>query len=304
MDWSSAISGFKNYLILEKSLSANSIQAYLSDIDKLRLFSHQEINSRSPDQLEMQDVEKFLSWLYGFGLGERSQARILSGIKAFYKYLLMEDLISDDPTDLIEGPKIARKIPDVLSFEEIELILGTIDLSQPNGHRDRAILETLYACGLRVSEVSGLLLSNVFFEDGFVKIVGKGNKERLVPIGEHALHQIQFYKKGFRNKLPVVKGHEDYLFLNRFGKQLSRISIFKLVKETALKAGIKKSISPHTFRHSFATHLIEGGANLRSVQEMLGHESITTTEIYTHLDLNFLRDTILNFHPANRKKED
>lgn len=304
MDWSSAISGFKNYLILEKSLSANSIQAYLSDIDKLRLFSHQEINSRSPDQLEMQDVEKFLSWLYGFGLGERSQARILSGIKAFYKYLLMEDLISDDPTDLIEGPKIARKIPDVLSFEEIELILGTIDLSQPNGHRDRAILETLYACGLRVSEASGLLLSNVFFEDGFVKIVGKGNKERLVPIGEHALHQIQFYKKGFRNKLPVIKGHEDYLFLNRFGKQLSRISIFKLVKETALKAGIKKSISPHTFRHSFATHLIEGGANLRSVQEMLGHESITTTEIYTHLDLNFLRDTILNFHPANRKKED
>lgn len=304
MDWSSAISGFKNYLILEKSLSTNSIQAYLSDIDKLRLFSHQEINSRSPDQLEMQDVEKFLSWLYGFGLGERSQARILSGIKAFYKYLLIEDLISNDPTDLIEGPKIARKIPDVLSFEEVELILVTIDLSQPNGHRDRAILETLYACGLRVSEASGLLLSNVFFEDGFVKIVGKGNKERLVPIGEHALHQIQFYKKGFRNKLPVIKGHEDYLFLNRFGKQLSRISIFKLVKETALKAGIKKSISPHTFRHSFATHLIEGGANLRSVQEMLGHESITTTEIYTHLDLNFLRDTILNFHPANRKKED
>lgn len=290
--------------MLEKSLSSNSIQAYLSDLEKLHLFSNQELSSRSPDQMEMQDIEQFLSWLYGFGLEERSQARILSGIKAFYKYLLIEDLISDDPTDLIEGPKIARKIPDVLSYEEIEVILGAIDLSQPHGHRDRAILETLYACGLRVSEASGLLLSNVFFEDGFVKIIGKGNKERLVPIGEHALNQIIIYKNAFRNQLPVIKGQEDCLFLNRFGKQLSRISIFKLVKETVLKAGIKKSISPHTFRHSFATHLIEGGANLRSVQEMLGHESITTTEIYTHLDLNFLRDTILNFHPANRKRED
>lgn len=304
MDWSVAISGFKHYLMLEKSLSANSIQAYLSDLEKLALFSAQELKSKTPEKLKMQDIEKFLSWLHSFGLGERSQARILSGIKAFYKYLLIEDLIKDDPTDLIEGPKISRKIPDVLSTEELEAIMESIDLSQTHGHRDRAILETLYACGLRVSEASGLLVSNVFFDDGFVKIVGKGNKERLVPIGEHALHHIRIYKNSFRNQLPVVRGHEDYLFLNRFGKQLSRISIFKLVKESAMKAGVKKSISPHTFRHSFATHLIEGGANLRSIQEMLGHESITTTEIYTHLDLNFLRETILNFHPANQKKEE
>jgi len=249
----------------------------------------------------MDDVEDFLSWLQQFGLEERSQARILSGIKAFYKYLLIEELIQINPTELIEGPKLKRNLPDVLHIEEIEAIFAAVDLSKDFGHRDKAILETLYSCGLRVSELVELLCSNVFEEETMIKVIGKGNKERLIPIGQKALDQIKLYKISYRNTLPVVKGFEDHLFLNRFGKKLSRTLVFQMVKENVAKAGIKKQVSPHTFRHSFATHLVEGGANLRAVQEMLGHESITTTEIYTHLDLNYLRETVLQFHPMNKR---
>ncbi len=300
MDWHSAIQGFKQYLLLEKALSSHSIQAYISDVEKLSLYAAQQPARPSPEKMKISDVEHFLAWIQDF-VGERSQARILSGIKAFYKFLLIEDLITDNPVELIEGPKLPRKIPDVLNVEEIERIFAAVDLSQDQGHRDRAIVETLYACGLRVSELCDLLLSNVYQEDGFIRVIGKGNKERLVPIGQTALEQIQFYILNYRNSLPKVRGHEDFLFLNRFGKRLSRVSIFNLVKSLAAKAGIHKAISPHTFRHSFATHLVEGGANLRAVQEMLGHESITTTEIYTHLDIHYLRETIARFHPLNSK---
>lgn len=302
MDWHSGILGFKHYLQLEKSLSGHSVQAYIRDVEKLNEFSVEALNGLSPQQIKSEDIESFLAWIHQFGFSETSQARILSGIKAFYKYLLIENIVVDDPTELIEGPKWIRKIPDVLRIEEIDKILEAVDLSKDYGHRDRAILETLYACGLRVSELTELLLSNIYFEDGFIKVIGKGNKERLVPIGLQALKQIEFYKNAERNQQNIARGHEDFLFLNRFGKKLSRISIFNMVKNYTSKAGIQKEISPHTFRHSFATHLVEGGANLRAVQEMLGHESITTTEIYTHLDLHYLRETILQFHPMNRKE--
>ncbi|MDQ3140759.1 MAG: site-specific tyrosine recombinase XerD [Bacteroidota bacterium] len=302
MDWHSSISGFKAYLSLERSLSKNSVDAYISDVQKLSLYCAQNLDHKSPAQLTMQDIESFIHWLFQFGFLDRTQARILSGVKAFYKFLLIEEVIVDDPTDLIEGPKLIRKIPDVLNVEEIEAIINSIDLSGANGHRNRAIIETLYACGLRVTELTELKLSNIYEDEGVIKVIGKGNKERLVPFGEEAIHHIHFYLQSYRNQLPKVKGHEDFVFLNRFGKKISRISIFEIVKEAARRAGITKIISPHTFRHSFATHLVEGGANLRAVQEMLGHESITTTEIYTHLDTEFLRDTILRYHPSNKKK--
>ncbi|MBK6543859.1 MAG: site-specific tyrosine recombinase XerD [Saprospiraceae bacterium] len=303
MDWHSSVTGFKHYLGLERSLSVNSVEAYVRDIDKLRMYAEQKHLSLSPDQVKMNHIEDFLSWLQQFALEDRSQARILSGIRAFYKYCLIEDLIQNDPTELIEGPKLSRKLPDVLSIQEIDAILNAVDLSNDQGHRNRAIIETLYSCGLRVSELTELLISNMHEESGFLKVVGKGNKERLVPIGQEAILQIKYYRDHFRNQLPRINGHEDFIFLNRFGKKLSRVSIFEIVKENVRRAGIHKTISPHTFRHSFATHLVEGGANLRAVQEMLGHESITTTEIYTHLDLNFLRETVLQFHPMNRKVE-
>ncbi|MBK8483221.1 MAG: site-specific tyrosine recombinase XerD [Saprospiraceae bacterium] len=303
MDWHSSVTGFKHYLGLERSLSLNSVEAYVRDIDKLRMYAEQKHLSLSPDQVKMNHIEDFLSWLQQFALEDRSQARILSGIRAFYKYCLIEDLIQNDPTELIEGPKLSRKLPDVLSIQEIDAILNAVDLSNDQGHRNRAIIETLYSCGLRVSELTELLISNMHEESGFLKVVGKGNKERLVPIGQEAILQIKYYRDHFRNQLPRINGHEDFIFLNRFGKKLSRVSIFEIVKENVRRAGIHKTISPHTFRHSFATHLVEGGANLRAVQEMLGHESITTTEIYTHLDLNFLRETVLQFHPMNRKVE-
>lgn len=301
MEWRNTIESFKHYLTLERSLSKNSVDAYIRDMDKLAAYAEQKKINLLPDQIKMHDMEDFLSWLQQFQLEERSQARILSGVKAFYKYLLIENVISDDPTELIEGPKLSRKLPDVLSIEEIDAIINAVDLSKEQGHRNKAIIETLYSCGLRVTELTELMMSNIHEESGFIKVVGKGNKERLVPIGQEALHQINYYRHHQRNQMPRIKGHEDYLFLNRFGKKLTRISIFEIVKENVLRAGIHKVISPHTFRHSFATHLVEGGANLRAVQEMLGHESITTTEIYTHLDLNFLRETVLQFHPMNRK---
>lgn len=302
MDWHSTISGFKSYLVLEKSLASNSVDAYLHDVDKLRVYAQQETISKNPGQIRLFDLEDFVSWLQKFHLEDRSQARVISGIKTFYKYLLMENLIHDNPSELLEAPKIKRKIPDVLSVDEIEQIINAVDVSLPQGHRNKAILEMLYSCGLRVSELCDLRLANLFEESGFVKVIGKGNKERIVPFGEHAIHQLHLYLENFRKQLPRVNGHEDFIFLNRFGKKISRISIFEIVKENVARAGIRKEISPHTFRHSFATHLVEGGANLRVVQEMLGHESITTTEIYTHLDINYLRETVLRFHPLNDKK--
>ncbi|MBK8956630.1 MAG: site-specific tyrosine recombinase XerD [Saprospiraceae bacterium] len=302
MDWQSALSGFHQYLQLEKSLSGHSIQAYLRDVEKLKQYCEENLNGLSPSLIQTGQIELFLNWIHNFGFTETSQARILSGIKAFYKYLLIENCIQDDPTELIEGPKWIRKLPDVLRVEEIDKIFAVVDLSKEFGHRDRAILETLYACGLRVSELTDLLLSNVYKEEGFVKVIGKGNKERLVPIGLQALKQIEYYTNNERNKIAIARSHQDFLFLNRFGKKLSRVSIFNIVKLNVARAGIQKDVSPHTFRHSFATHLVEGGANLRAVQEMLGHESITTTEIYTHLDLHYLRETILQFHPMNKRK--
>jgi integrase/recombinase XerD len=299
MDWTGAIGGFRQYLLLERSLSTNTIEAYLHDVEKLQSFALQEKNGIAPDCIAQRDIEAFLAWLRPFGFEESSQARILSGIKAFYRFLMLEHALADNPAAQLEGPKLKRSIPDVLRIDEIEQIFAAVDLSQKHGHRDRAILETLYACGLRVSELISLRCSQVFAEDGYVRIIGKGNKERLVPIGGQALRQIEYYRQSGRD-LPV-RGHEDILFLNRFGKKLSRVSIFNMVKHYATLAGLDKEVSPHTFRHSFATHLVEGGANLRAVQEMLGHESITTTEIYTHLDIHYLRDTVLQFHPIHRK---
>ncbi len=301
MDWNSAINGFEAYLMLERSLSANSIEAYLRDVKKLiEYLDIHELNI-SPLDIRFNILQDFINWINSLGVAQRSQARIISGIKAFYKYLIMEDIIDNDPTELLEGPKIGRKIPDVLNYEEIEMILNAIDLSSDLGHRNRAIIETLYACGLRVSELINLKLSNYFPDIGFVKVIGKNNKERIVPINDEAIKYIGIYINNYRNKINIKKDNEDFVFLNRRGKKLSRIMIYHIIKELTELAGIKKNISPHTFRHSFATHLVEGGADLRAVQEMLGHESILTTEIYTHLDTTYLKKTILAFHPRNRK---
>ena len=301
LDWNSLIKGFKAYLLLERSLSPNSIDAYLRDVDKLVQFLHLQEITLNATQLELQHLESFLYWLNSLGLGARSQARIISGLKAFYKYLLVEDIMDEVPTELLEGPRLEMKIPEVLTFEEVNQILEAIDQSEPQGTRNRAILETLYACGLRVSELINLQLSNIYKDIGFVKVIGKNNKERIVPIGEAALKHIDLYLEGVRrSQMNIDPKHSDFLFLNRRGKKLSRVMIFMIVKDAALKAGITKNVSPHTFRHSFATHLIEGGADLKAIQDMLGHESITTTEIYTHLDTDYLRETIMQFHPRNR----
>ena len=297
MDWENTIIQFKNFLKLEKSLSANSIIAYETDIRKL--VTYLEINKQNiyPTQVSFKDLKNFLEWINGFGLNARSQARIISGLKAFFKFLLLENLIETDPSGLLESPRLGRKLPEVLSLEEIDRIISAIDLSLPEGQRNKAIIETLYSCGLRVSELINLKISNLYFKDGFVRITGKGNKERLVPIGNKAMKEIRLYFQD-RNMLSNInKASENIVFLNRRGKQLSRIMIFTIVKQLAEKAEIKKNISPHTFRHSFASHLIDGGADLRAVQEMLGHESIITTEIYTHLDREYLRDAIIQFHP-------
>ncbi|MBT8234275.1 MAG: site-specific tyrosine recombinase XerD [Saprospiraceae bacterium] len=300
MDWKSGIIGFKSYLILERSLSTHSIDAYLRDINKLWEFIKMQNQDIGPKEMSYAFLQSFIMYINKLGLGERSQARIISGIKAFYKYLLVENIIDNDPTELLEGPKLKRKIPDVLSFEEIDQILSAIDLSEQMGHRNRAILETLYACGLRVSELVNLKLSNFFPEVEYVKVIGKNNKERIVPISQEAIKQIQYYIEHYRNHMEVKPGFEDFVFLNRRGRSLSRVMIFTIIKKLVQKVGIKKNVSPHTFRHSFATHLVEGGADLRAVQDMLGHESITTTEIYTHLDREYLRNTILKYHPRNK----
>lgn len=302
MNWKPSINGFKAYLLLERSMSGNTIEAYLSDLNKLIQFLKINNFDLNPVQIETGHLEAFILWLNEMGLGARSQARLLSALKTFYKYLLVEDLIETDPTHLLEGPKLRRKIPEVLSYEEIQAMLAAIDLSHNHGVRNRAMLETLYACGLRVSELINLRHSNIFLDIGFIKIIGKGNKERIVPIGEEAAKHIQYYIEGVRrHQKNIAPAHANILFLNRRGKKLSRVMVFMIVKELAELAGIEKNVSPHTFRHSFATHLIEGGADLKAVQDMLGHESIITTEIYTHLDTDFLKETILAFHPRNNK---
>lgn len=299
MDWKFYISGFKSFLKLEKSLSDNSIEAYLNDLSRLISFLEIRKYSLTPDQVSLAHLKEFIEWINQMGLSARSQARMISGIKAFYKYLLLEDKIGTDPTTLLETPKIGRKLPEILSVEEIDLLLGHIDLSKPEGQRNKAMVETLYSCGLRVSELINLKLSNVYFDQGFIRIIGKGDKERLVPISPKAIHEIELYLPD-RNSLPTIsRESEDIVFLNRRGRKLTRVMIFTIIRELAVKSGIKKKISPHTFRHSFATHLIDGGADLRAVQEMLGHESILTTEIYTHLDRQYLRDAIIRFHPRS-----
>lgn len=299
--WEPYKKGFKAYLQLEKSLSDNSVEAYLRDIEKLTIFLLATQQKKDPSGLDLKELQQFIKWVAELGMTPSSQARIISGIKGFYKYCLIENIVTTDPTALLDSPKLKRSLPDVLSFEEIENVISQIDLSKPEGGRNKAIVETMYSCGLRVSEVVNLQISCLYLDVGFVRVIGKGNKERLVPIGSDAIKYINIYKDTIRNHLVIAKGNEDYLFLNRRGAKLSRIMIFYIIKDLVLKAGIKKSISPHSFRHSFATHLIEGGADLRAVQEMLGHESITTTEIYTHLDRDFLRSTLQQFHPAFQK---
>jgi len=299
MSWKQSIKEFKSYLKIERSLSDNTIDSYLRDVRKLAEFSEEkELNEL---QITKAEVKEFIAFINTEGISARSQSRIISGIKAFYKYLILEDYISVNPTELIESPKIGLKLPDTLSIFEIDSLISAIDLSHPQGERNRAILETLYSCGLRVSELTNLKLSNIRFKEGYVKVVGKGNKERFAPIGSSAIKFLNIYLNEIRNHQNIKKGSEDIVFLNRRGKQLTRVMIFTIIKQLAEKIGLKKKISPHTFRHSFATHLIEGGADLRAIQEMLGHESITTTEIYTHLDREFLRDAIMTFHPRAKK---
>lgn len=297
MSWPSYIKGFRSYLQLERSLSGNSVEAYEHDVEKLHQYVQLKALQGGPEKIALADLQDFLKWVNELGMGARSQARLLSGIKSFYRYLLNEEVVIDDPTTLLEGPKLGRKLPDFLTVEEVETVLGAIDLSKPEGQRNRAMIETLYSSGLRVSELVNLKISNLHKEIGLLRVTGKGNKERLVPVGSVALRQIERYEQHYRNHLSVRPGHEDILFLNRRGSKLTRVMVFTIIKQLVVAAGIKKTISPHTFRHSFATHLIEGGADLRAVQEMLGHESITTTEIYTHLDREFLRSAILQFHP-------
>lgn len=296
--WESYKKGFKAYLQLEKSLSDNSVQAYLRDIELLTNFLQEKKLLKNPSEILLKELQSFLKWITELGMTGSSQARIISGVRAFYKYCLLENVSKTNPTTLLEAPKLKRTLPDVLSFDEIESMIAEIDLSKPEGGRNKAILETMYSCGLRVSEVVNLRISQLYLDVGFIRVIGKGDKERLVPVGSSAIKYIAVYKNNIRVHATPAKGNEDILFLNNRGSKLSRVMIFYIIKDLAMKAGIKKTVSPHTFRHSFATHLVEGGADLRAVQEMLGHASITTTEIYTHLDREFLRKTLENFHPA------
>lgn len=300
MDWESTIKGFNAYLRLERSLSENSVSAYLRDLERLR--SYNELYAgRSPDRFTHKDLEGFLHWLHELGMTPTTQARVISGVKAFFRYLMTEDAISGDPSELIETPRKGRKLPEVLTPEEIDSLIGAIDLSGTHGERNRAMLETLYSCGLRVSELTHLNLSDLHLEAGFVRIRGKGQKERLVPIGERAAKYLRIYIDELRPHISPQKDHEDTVFLTKKGTGLTRVMLFHIIRELATKAGFQKKVSPHTFRHSFATHLVEGGADLRAVQEMLGHQSITTTEIYTHLDRSFLRQELLEHHPRGKE---
>jgi integrase/recombinase XerD len=302
MNWAISIKGFVVYLRLEKSLSANSIEAYTADVMKLKSFCENLSPSLSPLQVEATHIRQFLKSLHEIGLSATSQTRIISGLKGFFQYLVNEKSRQTNPMEFIDTPRLGRKLPDVLSVEEMSTILEAIDLSKQEGHRNRAMLETLYSCGLRVSELVALRVSGVHPEEGFVRVIGKGNKERLVPVGKEALRWIHHYREDQRNHMQIAAGNEDILFLNRRGRQLSRMMVFTIIKELVEKTGIHKQISPHTFRHSFATHLVEAGADLRAVQEMLGHSSITTTEIYTHLERHRLREEIMLHHPRYHKK--
>lgn len=285
-------------MLLERSLSTNTIEAYLNDVQRFVQYLEMAKPELGPLGVRQDDVEQFIFWVNGLGLEGSSQARLISGLRAFYKFLMVEDLVEDDPTEMLESPRLRRKIPEVLSYREIQSMLDVIDLSEPNGPRNRAIIEVLYACGLRVSELVNMRITNLFLDIGFVKIVGKNDKERLVPIGPEAVKYLRIYLESVRNLIPKIKKEDENIaFLNRRGGRLSRVMVFLIVKELAEMAGVKKNISPHTFRHSFATHLVEGGADLKAVQDMLGHESIITTEIYTHLDSEFLKSTIYMFHP-------
>lgn len=299
-DWNVYLEEFGDYLRLERSLTQNSLLAYVSDVEKLQQYADLEGWSESPLEITQDRLLQFIAYIYDLGMSAPSQARILAGVKAFYKFLLYRDLIEDDPSVLIEGPKIQQKLPDTLAFYEIEQILAAIDLSTPEGVRNRAIIETLYSSGMRVSELTELRLTSLFADIGFLRVLGKGNKERIVPIGKDALKYIQLYTQHVRVHLDIQPGSENYIFLNRRGTKLSRVMIFNIVKDATARAGIQKKVSPHTFRHSFAAHLIEGGANLRAVQDMLGHVSITTTEIYTHLDRDYLRQVITDCHPRSK----
>ncbi|MCA6485074.1 MAG: site-specific tyrosine recombinase XerD [Chitinophagaceae bacterium] len=298
--WKTYLKGFKAWLQLEKSLSDHSVTAYLHDVELLARYLSLDGGMPAPGDLTLANLQLFLRWLNELGMSAASQARIISGIRGFFTYCLAEQLISNDPSTLLEAPKTPRHLPDTLSIQEIDQLLGALDLSKPESIRNKAILETLYSCGLRVSELVNLTCSGYYPKEGFIRIIGKGNKERLVPIGSNAMKYIDQYQQHIRHHQRIQTGQEDFLFLNRSGRQLSRVMIFYLVKSLAIQAGINKNISPHTFRHSFATHLVEGGADLRAVQEMLGHESITTTEIYTHLNRDFLRDTLQKYHPSYR----
>jgi len=300
--WENAIKDFELYLKLEKSLSPNSIEAYSHDVKKIVSFLDIHELAILPQDLKDDKIRDFLYWLHILGISERSQARIISGLKGFYGYLWLENRITEDPTELIDLPKIGKKLPEVLSITEIDNLIQAIDLSKAEGQRNKAILETLYSCGLRVSELVNLKISNLYFTEGFVRVIGKGDKERLVPISNKAIKEITYYREATRNHITPHKSSEDILFLNRRGKQLTRVMIFTIIKQLAEKIGLQKTISPHTFRHSFATHMVDGGADLRAIQDMLGHESITTTEIYTHLDKQHLQDTIMMYHPRSQKK--
>lgn len=299
MLWQSYIKGFKAYLKLERSLSNNSVDAYLNDIDKLAQYFKSVSQEPALNNIKAADIKSFISWLNELGMQATTQARVISGLKAFFTYLMLEEVVEKDPMALIEGPKLSRKLPDMLNIHEINQLIDAIDASKPEGMRNKAIIEVLYGCGLRVTELTELKISNLYPQIEFIKVIGKGNKERLVPIGGVALNLLDIYIHSIRVHMDIKKGNEDYIFLNRFGAKLSRISIFNLIKSLAESIGLKKTISPHTLRHSFATHLIEGGADLRAVQEMLGHSSITTTEIYTHVDRDYLREVITQFHPRS-----
>lgn len=299
--WNKQINGYRSYLMIERSFSENTVEAYLRDIRKMVTFLEEKQFDIPPNEVERVNLQQFIEWIGQSTLSANSQTRIISGIRAFYKYLLLENVIDTDPTVFMKRPKLERKIPEVLSVEEVQQIIDTIDLSKTHGLRNRAMLETLYACGLRVSELTNLRVSNLFLDVGFIKVIGKNDRERIVPIGEEATKHIQLYLDNVRQHLrKIEKGYEDILFLNHRGRQLTRVMIFKIVKDAAKRAELEKKVSPHTFRHSFATHLVEGGADLRAIQDMLGHESITTTEIYTHMDKEYLRETILLYHPRSK----
>lgn len=299
MNWDTLIRQYSSYLKLERSLSQNSVEAYIRDVVKLKQFLEISNKTSSPLKVSTDELEEYIGFLNELGMSAYSQARMVSGVKSFYRFLVMEELLESDPSELLESPKLGRKLPETLSVEEVEKLFAAIDMSTPEGARNRAILEVLYSSGLRVSELTGLRLNNVMFEIGFLKVLGKGNKERLVPLGRSASKYLKIYLEEIRVHVEIQPGFENYVFLNRRGKNLTRVMVFTVIKRLAQAAGIKKKVSPHTFRHSFATHLIEGGADLRAVQEMLGHESITTTEIYTHLDRDYLKQTIEAFHPRS-----